>query len=236
MAYEFYLGLDAETSEDETTSFSFSLVEKNQEQGELDYRLHDLTRLEIDQNEMVDTIQNRISEDPFVGRTVCVVNVTEAVGRALHGALNNRGLSPVAVSISGGDAATQSGSGFDLEGGDTAGSDEGGLQASEHDVVSTVENLYHEGRIDTNILKTDEISELTRGLDQYRMVAKEPGQEGLESIDVAPGRSSENADLVIATGIACWLAEQHSFDPTEHLAGEAPPMNEAKREMRPDTT
>lgn len=235
MAYEFYLGIDVHTDDEGAARYAVSLLEKDQENGSASYRLHDLRRLEGSAAEIADEIQNQISEDPFVGRTICVANATEKIGEEMHRALKERGLSPIAFRISGGDAATQTGSGLGLEGGDSAGTDEPGLQISEHHIVSNVEEIYHDGRFDLTAVKSDEPSHFVHGLDRYRLEAREPGQEGLDSISPEPTRATENADLVLATGIACWLAEQHSFDPTEHLTGEAPPMGEAKREMRPDT-
>lgn len=236
MAYEFYLGIDAYSDDDGAAKYAVSLLEKDQDDGEATYRLHDLRRLDGSADEIASQIQVQISEDPYVGRTICVANATESVGEEIHRALNERGLSPIAFRISGGDAATQTGSGLDLEGGDSAGSDEPGLQISEHHIVANVEEIYHDGRFDLTGVKSYEPSRLVHGLDRYRLEAREPGQEGLDHIQPDPTRDTENSDLVLATGIACWLAEQHSFDPTERLSGEAPPMGEGKREMRPDTT
>lgn len=236
MAYEFYLGLDAHSGEDGKVSYTLCLVEKDQNNGKVTYRLHDLRRLDGAADEIASEIQDEISRDPFVGRTVCIANATEDAGAEVHHALNELGLSPIAMRISGGDAATQTGSGLDLEGGDSAGTDQPGLQVSEHEIVANVEEIYHDGRFDLQAVKTDESSRLAHGLDKYRLASREPGQEGLDSISPEPTRDTEDADAVLAAGVACWLAEQHSFDPTEHLAGEAPPIGEAKREMRPDTT
>ncbi len=231
MAYEFYLGIDAHSEDDGAAGYALSLIEKDQANGEATYRLHDLRRLHGSADEIASWVQDQIRDDPFVGRTICVTNATEEIGEEVFRTLKQRGLSPIGIVISGGDAASQTG-GSQL--GDSAGAP--GLQVSEHLVVSNIEEIYHDGRFDVTGVKSDAPSHLVHGLDRYRLEAREPGQEGLDHIAAEPTRDTEDADLVLATGVACWIAEQHSFDPTEHLGGEAPPMGEAKREMRPDTT
>ena len=48
-------------------------------------------------------------------------------------------------------------------------------------------------------------------------------------------RQHPHATFVVSAGLACWLGEERSFDPTEHLAGDPPTTGEAKRLHRPDT-
>ncbi|PSQ93796.1 MAG: hypothetical protein BRD52_00005, partial [Bacteroidetes bacterium SW_4_67_19] len=57
-----------------------------------------------------------------------------------------------------------------------------------------------------------------------------------------PGEPSAQAQreeahdaFVTSAALACWLGEERSFDPTEHLGGAAPTTGEAKRINRPDT-
>lgn len=50
----------------------------------------------------------------------------------------------------------------------------------------------------------------------------------------APPRTAAHSTFVISAGMGCYLGEERSFDPTEHLTGNAPTTGEAKREQRPD--
>ena len=62
-----------------------------------------------------------------------------------------------------------------------------------------------------------------------------------EDADAPTGASEDaprrhpHATLVVSAGMACWLGEERSFDPTEHLTGDPPTTGEAKRLHRPDT-
>ncbi|PSQ68306.1 MAG: hypothetical protein BRD29_04185, partial [Bacteroidetes bacterium QH_2_67_10] len=95
---------------------------------------------------------------------------------------------PVGITLTGGESAAQSGSGVDLEGGDSAADDEA---------------------------------------DPAEQVPGEPS---------ARAQREEAHDVfVTSAALACWLGEERSFDPTEHLGGAAPTTGEAKRINRPDT-
>ncbi len=66
--------------------------------------------------------------------------------------------------------------------------------------------------------------------------------EDVEAEDAAPRRrvqenpphAEAHTSHVLSAALACWLGEEHAFDPTEHLGGPAPTTGEAKRQIRPD--
>ncbi len=61
-----------------------------------------------------------------------------------------------------------------------------------------------------------------------------PEAGGTPSPSEEAAREERFDPLVISAGLACWLGEERSFDPTVHLGGEAPTTGEAKRLHRPD--
>lgn len=217
--YEFYLGIDLT---DERKEAVLTLVEKStrDEDGASNYRVH---RIEPVQPRALDEplpehIASLIAGDPYVGRTIIVVNTTEQSGEELLERLQDAGQPATGIVLGGGD--------FEVE-------MEEGLMASEHDVVQSVEELYHDGRLRLEDEKTEGASLLARGLQSYRARAHEAG-DALESITAEPRRNADYASFVLSAGIACWVGEERRFDPTEHLA--PPAIGEAKRRMRPDTT
>ena len=227
MPYEFYLGIDA-LENDEQSDVAAALVEKRQDDGEAEYVLHALNQYHNEDLEaIVQDVQDRISDDPYVGRTICVANISENVGEELLEELNESGLSAIVLRITGGDTSREQGQPLSFGG--------SGVQVSEHEIVSTTETLYRSGRFDLTSVKSDEPTMLVQGLEDYHISSGEGG-EALGEIGAQPSRTGTNSTLVLATGSAVWLAEQQSFDPTEHLAGDPPPVRSAKREMRPDTT
>lgn len=228
MAYEFYLGIDGHNPGGGRLEFATSLIEKRGNKEEASYSVRSLRRHSEESIEgALESIIDELRNDPYVGRTVCVVNATEKPGQRLHKELTRRGLSPLRVTLTGGDTSADQGRALTFTG--------EGAYVSEHEIVSLLEEIYRSGRLETTPADSDEISGLTQGLEDYH-VKSTPKGEALDEPDFAPSRAGKNADLVLAAGVACWLGEQHSFDPTEHLAEEPPPVFEAKREMRPDTT
>lgn len=235
MAFEFYLGMDL-TGQDETASLA--LVEKaaDDPDAEASYRVRRLERLQdgATDDQFASHVQDLIADAPYTGRTILVVSKAGDRGEALVEQLAGRGLSPVSVWVSGGDTAAQEGSGLTLEGGDRAGLDEGAITVSEHEVVEAVERLYRSGRLELDH-EEETMSLLAQGLQSYHARAADAG-EALNEIQGEPSRDADHAGLVLSTGVACWLAEQHSFDPTDHLSGSPPPVGPARRAMRGDTT
>lgn len=238
MAYEFYLGIDVPGEERPVT---ISLVEKTakDEDAEPSYRVHRLEQIDRGDDsadKIADRVQNLIADAPYTGRTMVVVSKSDGRGEEITAGLSRRGLSPLGVVLTGGDTAAQTGTGIRVSGGDAAGTDEGGLNVSEHEVVECVERLYRSGRLSLQEARAEEESSLlAQGLQSYEARSARAGV-ALNDLSAEARRDAEHTGFVLSTGAACWLAEEHSFDPTDHLNGPPPPVGPAKREMRSDTT
>ena len=300
MAYAFYLGIDI-TDEDTGPTATLSLVEKEKDDPQPEVRYHVRTIERTDDLEGEDPggddgdehhafaglatrVQDLlVSEPQEVGHSVPVVNATGEMGRAALHAIEARGLTPVGITLTGGEAAAQSGSGVDLEGGDSAADDEAGFFVSEADLCGRLVRLETQGRLTIEHESTRYASDLAHGLQSWRTrvdtaeqteeaealgeaiatgdepSADEPvaadGEAGsggpqqrattadeADPAEQVPGEPSAQAQreeahdvFVTSAALACWLGEERSFDPTEHLGGAAPTTGEAKRINRPDT-
>jgi hypothetical protein len=232
MAYEFFLGVDPD---DDTDAVTLALIEKSKYVNEEATTYHVrrlLQRDGTDERAVAQLIQNIAADVPNVGRTSIVVNCTERRGRRLIEFLVEAGLTPIGVTISGGDSAGQSGPGIVT--GRKGGGNEAGFIVSEHDLVQTVEDLYGAGQF---MMEQDspEVSSLADGLLDYLDKASEAGV-ALQHIDREPYREGLHDSLVLGAALACWYGEQLSFeDPAEHLEEEIRTIGERKRVDRPDT-
>lgn len=243
MPYEFYLGLDAQRTGDNAT-YTAALIEKSGGEGAANsahHRAHLLKRYEdADPSAVADDVLREIAAEPFAGRTILVMNVSEKEGRELHSMLHARGASPITISVTPGNASSEQGwpLSFSSTGEEVA-------HVSEREIVSSVGNAYRSGRLELDIIKDDITSALVRGVEAYQEesdmqdaaddVDLEDGDDAELSVKIDLRQSTRDADLVLAAGAACWLAEQRRFDPTEHLSGPPPPVREPKRSMRPDS-
>lgn len=234
MATEFYLGVDV-VAENEGGTVTASLVEKFAEDVDAEpaYRLHHLAQYDEDEGTEApaDRIQATINEAPFTGVTTIVVNKTSTEGKALVEELVRRGLTPIGVELSGGDAATQLDTGLARTSGGDVTEDVSGFLVSEHELVHVLNQLFRSGRLRLELDKTDRASRLAQGLQDYEARAPEPGEaEALEETDALPGRRAEHAALVLSTALACWLGEQRTFDPGEALDETAQAIEEQRGE------
>ena len=293
MPYAFYLGIDI-TDEDTGPTATLSLVEKEKDDPQPEVRYHVRTIERTDDLEgddpddehhafagLATRVQDLlISEPQEVGHSVPVVNATGEVGRAALHAIEARGLTPVGLTLTGGEAAAQSGSGIDLEGGDDAADDDAGFFVSEADLCGRLVRLETQGRLTIEHEQTRYASDLAHGLQSWRTrvdtseqteeaealgeaiaAAADDEADADESVAPAGGpqqraTTADEADpaeqatgdrgaqaqreeahdaFVTSAALACWLGQERSFDPTEHLGGAAPTTGEAKRMNRPDT-
>lgn len=228
MAYEFYLGIDT-MDRDNGHEIAAALIEKRQADGDPEYVIHSLKAFEdADPAEVADWALDEISGRPYAGRTVGVTNVSDRGGVTMRKTLSDRGFSSMTVRLTGGDSSREQGR--PLSFGD------GGVQVSENEVVGTLDDVQRAGRLDVANVQDDEASSaLVQGLEDYHVSRDE--EEGADvNRGPQPSRRGTHSPLVLAAASALWLAEQQSFDPTEHLAGDPPPVRRAKQEMRPDTT
>lgn len=220
MDIEYYLGIDMD-GEGRTTCV---MVEKRQDKREEEatYEAQAVHEYAADQasDAVAGCVQSVLADRRYAGRVQLVVNDSERKGRELISALAAIGLTPLGVAISGADSATQHATG--LAGTDVDGdADTSGFIVSEHDLVETLDDLFHTGRLEVSS-EDDALQRMVVGIGNYR----EAGSE----------RGVEHARYVIAGALACWLGEQHSFDPTERLGGWEPTMGEASEKRRTTST
>lgn len=267
MAYAFFAGLDVHDHD-----ATLALVEKEADDPDAAAtyhvrRLDQMTGLagaDETHEALVDRVQGLLAGAPYTGRTVLVVNQTSALGRAIQGELTERGLTPVGVAFTGGEAAAQEGSGLDLGGGDDAAADAASFFVAERTLAGRLAALERAGRLVLSQDNEERMSDLAHALQDARARtggaeagtdAEAPGeaeaagaaQADVDATDEAPeaggtpnpsedaAREESFGPLVRSAGLACWLGEERSFDPTVHLGGEAPTTGEAKRLHRPDT-
>ena len=293
MAYAFYLGIDI-TEEETGPTATLSLVEKEKDdpQSEVQYHVRTITRADElagddpdDEHHAFAGLAARVqdllvSEPQEVGHSIPVVNATGQMGQAALRAIKARGLTPVGITVTGGESAAQGGSGLDLEGGDSAADDDAGFFVSEADLAGRLVMLETQGRLTIEQESTRYASDLAHGLQSWRgrvdtseqteeaealgeavatgeedaadeVVAAdgeaagpqeattadeaEPAEQATGETGTQAAREEAHDAFVMSAALACWLGEERSFDPTEHLGGEAPTTGEAKRMHRPDT-
>jgi hypothetical protein len=246
MAYEFYLGLDVP---DDTDHATVTITEKMSEdetghEEPIEYRLRELAKLPLHSDgeepgeEAANRIQTLLVDEPYIGRTILVVNKSNDAGQMMLDRLQEYGLTSFGVALSDSDAAVQEGSGFSLDGGDDAAQNESSFFVSEQALVSNLEQLHRRNRL---ILppSNPHISSVAQGLQSYRArTDAEDSVEDGEELDTeasAPSRAIRENTFVRSAALACWLGEQHDFDPTTHLTDFRPATGEIKQNMRPDT-
>lgn len=226
MPYEFFLGVDPD---DDTDAVTLALIEKSKYPDEkmTTYHVRSLLQRDgTDEQGIARFIQNMVTDEPFVGRTSVVVNCTDRRGRRLVLSLTEEGLSPIGVTITGGDSAGLSGPGIVM---DRKGSGQGGFIVSEHDLVSALEDLYESGQLDMN-QDSPEVSLLGDGLLDYMKKANEAGV-ALQHIDREPARQGLHDSIVLGTALACWYGDQVSLDdPAEHIEEETRTLAQMRRE------
>ena len=222
MAYAFYLGLDA-VPEDGTV---LALVEKDAAEGavereEATYQLRELRAFgDAEADDVAARVQDLMAETPYTGRTLVVIN--RGADADVLEALEERGLTTIGVTVTGGDTPTQEGTGFTLEGGDDADVRDAGLYVSEGDLVVGLQDLRSVRRFDTGDANLENVDRLMEGLRTYGL------DEGARDATAEPQRDARHSAHVLATALACWYGEQRSLDPTERLTGPPPPMGDAK--------
>ncbi len=218
MAYEFYLGVDAVNG---SGGYAYAIIEKSARDldGDPSYCLRQLFKSEgdLDAAAFAARVQNAVAADPYVGRTIIVVNRTDAAGRGLAEAFKAAGLSPVSVFLT----APEDGS---VAGGRGRKKDElptdvaSILIAPERGVMSEAFRLYEEGTLSLHDEPSELASQAARGLEL-----------------AAAGRADASAVAdgpSVATAIACWYAGQRLFDGTERFEEMELPVGENKREDR----
>lgn len=210
MAYTFILGVDVVEADENRIAAAFAVVEKATDRPG-DTAHYRLDRLDAYQNfdatdDIAEHIQTLLTEKPYVARTVPIVNRTTGHGQDVLDALSTRGLAPVGATLSAG-SSTVSGE-----------RDEMNVAVSVDRVADTLQALYHAGRLDLQPQQdTDEASRLVRGIERFgESGTDETGEERRVAMGTTPDEGPYDA-VVVSTGLACWLGEEQTFDPTQHL-------------------
>lgn len=210
MAYEFILGVDVVRPNGDAVTVALTMVEKTDggDQNAARYRL-DLLEEEASlesTDAVAEHIQSLLTQKRYVARTVPVINQTTTDGQAVHAALEDRGLAPVGATLSDG-TATVSGSREEMN-----------ATVSMRSVLDTLRSLHRAGRVDLHDQDTDEASRLARAIEWFsESGTDEDGNERRVDMALAPDQDGPYEPLVVSTALACWLGEEQTFDPTEHL-------------------
>lgn len=183
---EFYVGLDLGQAQDYT---AIAVVERKEHEGGSEYHVRHLERprLGTPYPAIAERVRQLLTTEPLRGRAVLVVDAT-GVGAPVVDLLRRAGLSPVAVTITGGDAAAREGDGY---------------RVPKRDLVSTVQVLLQTGRL-----------KVAAGLPEAKALAEELLNFQVR-IDPKTAhdsygtwREGTHDDLVLAVALACWYGER----------------------------
>ncbi len=142
------------------------------------------------QVERVKALHDRLKED--TGSAPLLVADQTGVGRPVVDMLRAAELSPVAVTITGGDAVTQDGSDY---------------RVPKRDLVSVVQILLQSERL--KIARAlPEAQTLTSELLAFKVSISLKGHDSYGN-DVGEWRENPHDDLVLAVALACWYGEHH---------------------------
>jgi hypothetical protein len=208
MAHAFFLGVDLEAHESSVDATLTVLEKEEQADGAPRFRLnHARRRVEDTPEALADRIQGLVAERPYIGRTNIVVNRSATPGPALLDALSDRGLDPIAATLSGpgGTAAGESG-------------DEG-VTLGRVDAIRTLAELHRDGRLVVEAHTTEAASHLARGLQRTTEVLDEA--DGTQDTPEAAGSTlealGESGPHVVSAALAAWCGTERTFDPSQHL-------------------
>jgi len=208
MAHAFFLGVDL--AEDDGSVEAILTVFEKEDQGEAPSRFrldHARRRPGESPDALADRLQSFVAERPYTGRTNIVVNRSVEPGAALIDALKDRGLDPLAVTLTGGS-------------GTVAGEpDEVGVSLGVADAVRTLAELYRDGRLVVESHTTEAASQLARGLQRAAEVLD--AADGDQDTPEAAGSTLDALDdgnaQVVSAALAAWCGTERSFDPSQHL-------------------
>lgn len=210
MAHAFFLGIDGGSAADASPNATLTILEKEKEQSEgtARFRLNYIRPLpDMEAADLADHIQSLVAKQPYIGRTNIVVNRGEAFGRALVDALTDRGLDPVAATLT--------------DGGGTVprDADEAGVSLGTSDAVQILAELHRDGRLVMEDHTTEAGSQLARGVQQAsEALDAADGNRETPEADGSPLQVLSDADThVRSAALAAWCGTERSFDPSQHL-------------------
>lgn len=227
MAHAFFLGVDGTPSEEGSSDeVTITIFEKSKEpaDGESTFRLNHINHhADVSSvDEFADYLQGFVADRPYLGRTNIIVNRSDDFGQGLIDALEDRGLAPVAGTLTSGTGATA---------GDP---DEVGVHLGVSDAVRALVNLYRDERLvleghttETASRLTREVQNIAEDLDEADGDAETPGGTNVEL-------SFDGSDLhLTSAALAAWLGQERSFDPSQHLKED--PQTQSPPADQPET-
>lgn len=227
MAHAFFLGVDGTPFEEGSTSdVLLTVFEKSKEpaDGEAAFRLNHINQhAEVASGDgFADHLQGFVADRPYLGRTNIIVNRSTDFGQELIEALEDRGLAPVAATLTSGTGATA---------GDP---DEVGVHLGVSDAVRALVNLYRENRLVLEGHTTETASRLARDVQNIAEDLDEADvdEEVLGTSNSEPSFDSLDLHLTSAA-LAAWLGRERSFDPSQHLKED--PQTQSPPSERPET-
>ncbi|MCS3666210.1 hypothetical protein GGP50_000013 [Salinibacter ruber] len=212
MAHAFFLGVDVSPADgDGAPDVTHALFEKSKEDSDepATYRLNRI-RDHADvasADDLADHFQGLVADQPYIGRTSLIVNRGADFGAALVGALEDRGMDPVAATLTSG-------------GGAVAGDpDEIGVHLGGGDVLRRFVNLHRDGRLRLENHATEAASRLARDvqalserLDEIDGDMEALGETQTDGLSFDPA-----ATHITSAALAVWLGSERSFDPSQRL-------------------
>ncbi|MFO8098245.1 MAG: hypothetical protein R6T83_01325 [Salinibacter sp.] len=208
MAHAFFLGVDVHDAAPQEATFVLLEKEKNPDDETARYRLDHLRHVEALESVEVlaDHLQGLVSEQPYIGRTSLIINRATDAGRTLVDALRDRGLDPVAATVT------------DGRGAPARERDEGGVHLDTVETVRALVELYRDDRFSVEEHSREGASRLARDLQHAFEVLDEA--EGDQASGESMGDLQELRDAeppLTSAALAAWLGRERTFDPSKHL-------------------
>jgi len=190
----FYAGLDLAQQSDHTALVVLQRVDPHAElrprprdEARSVYRARLVKRLDtgIPYTDMVARIDTALSRPPLKGCTTLVIDAT-GVGRPVADLFSGLGRSAQSVTITGGQRANRNGSEWSVP---------------KHLLASTVQRLLQTGRLQFSE-RVPHSTVLKQEMKDFRVKVSDTGHVRFEH------REGKHDDLVLATALAAWYAEQ----------------------------
>ncbi|WP_103026932.1 hypothetical protein [Salinibacter altiplanensis] len=214
MAHAFFLGVDVTPADgDGAPDVTHALFEKSKENSD-EPATYRLTRIRHhtdgeSADDLADRLQELVADQPYIGRTSLIVNRGPDVGAALVEALEDRGLDPVAATVTNG-------------GGAAAGDpEEMGVHLEGRNVLHRFVNLHRDERLRLENHATEAASQLARDVQvlSERLDEIDGDMEGLGETQTEGLSFDPGATHITSAAIAVWLGAERSFDPSQRLKG-----------------
>ncbi len=210
MAHAFFLGVDTLPNDEGAHEVTHAVLEKEKEpsDGEATFRLDHIRRSTdvASADDFADRLQGLVADRPYIGRTSIIVHRGGDFGQALIDALEDRGLDPIAATLTGGTGVT------------AGTTDEMGVQMGGVDAVRTLAALYRDRTLVLKDYASEVGSRLARDVQALaeQLDEADGDMEALGESTAGPSFDPE-ATHVTSAALAAWLGTERSFDPSQHL-------------------